>query len=516
MNKNKESVDIRPTVGYLSILPSISYKAWYAIAEFVDNSLQSYLDNKNKLRNLHGKNWKLRIGIYITKTKILIVDNAAGIGKKDYPRAFRAAARPKNRDGLSEFGMGMKTAACWFSPVWEVKSKALGERIEKTVKFDIAQIVKDEIEELDIKENSAVLNQHGTEITLYQLRRGHEGPTKKKIKEHLASMYRLYIKKNEIEIRINEEKLEYKMPPLLNAPFFHEAGIVKNNKKIKWHKQINIKYGKSKKAIGFAGIFDEGNIGFAKTKYAGFNLFRRDRLIKGVGENEGYRPSEIFGNPQSHSYQRIFGEIHLDDQEVSHTKDDFLWDDDELIEFIDKLKKSLQKEPVNIFDQAKNYRLDRRSRDLKVQTVEGLDGAIKLAPTALKILEEIKIPRQVEPTKKIPKPKDKEVRRKTMKYEGYTWNFEIILNYDKNERNWIQVFEKGNRTKDITIIVAMGMGFTQQYFGSKPDEVEGMLALIEYIALAEIVEKSRGTSKAHAIRMSLNEIIRRQPPDLGY
>ena len=37
-----------------------------------------------------------------------------------------------------------------------------------------------------------------------------------------------------------------------------------------------------------------------------------------------------------------------------------------------------------------------------------------------------------------------------------------------------------------------------------------------YIALAEIVEKSRGTSKAHAIRMSLNEIIRRQPPDLGY
>ena len=35
----------------------------------------------------------------------------------------------------------------------------------------------------------------------------------------------------------------------------------------------------------------------------------------------------------------------------------------------------------------------------------------------------------------------------------------------------------------------MGMGFTQQYFGSAPEEVEGMLALIEYIALAEIVEK---------------------------
>jgi hypothetical protein len=513
MTKNQDSVNIRPTVGYLSILPSIAYKAWYAIAEFVDNSLQSYIDNKTKLKNLHSSNWKLRIGIDISKNKITIIDNAAGISEKDYGRAFRAAARPTKRDGLSEFGMGMKTAACWFSPIWEVKSKAFGEKVEKIIKFDIAKIVKDEIEELDVKEISANTNQHGTEINLYQLRRGYDGTTKKKIKEHLASMYRLYIKKNEIEIRVNGEKLEYQMPPVLHAPFFHEVGVVKNNKKLKWIKDISFNYGNSKSASGYIGIFDEGRLNFSKTKYAGFSLFRRNRLIVGVGEDEGYRPSEIFGaDRKSHRHQRIFGELHLNDQEVSHTKDAFLWDDNELSEFIEKLKKATQKEPLNIYDQANNFRLDRRSRDLKIQTSEGLDGAIKLAPAALKILEEIKIPN----IKEIPKPKDKEVRRKQMKYEGFTWNFEIILNYDKNERDWIQIFEKGNKTKDITIIIAMGMGFTQQYFGTKPEEVEGMLALIEYIALAEIVEKSRGTSKAHAIRMSLNEIIRRQPPDLGY
>ena len=513
----KDSVDIRPTVGYLSILPSISYKPWYAIAEFVDNSLQSYIDNKTKLKKLHSSSWKLRIGIYITNSKIQIIDNAAGIAAKDYSRAFRAAARPENRDGLSEFGMGMKTAACWFSPVWEVKSKAIGEKKEKIVKFDIAKIVKDEIEELDVKEVPTGINQHGTEINLYQLRRGPGGQTKSKIKEHLASMYRLYIKKNEIEIRVNDEKLEYKMPPILNAPFFYEVGKVKNEKKIKWIKDINFKYGKSKKITGFVGIFDEGKIGFSKTKYAGFNLFRRNRLIKGVGENEGFRPPSIFGDIKSHRYYRIFGELHLDDQEVSHTKDEFLWDDSEFYEFLEKLKNFIQKEPVNIYHQASNFRLERRSRDLKIQTSEGLDGAIKLAPTALKILQENKIPRQIETPKEKPKPpKDKDVRRKQLKYNGFTWNFEIILNYDKNERDWIQVYEKGNKTKDITITIAMGMGFTQQYFGSAPEEVEGMLALIEYIALAEIVEKDRGTSKAHAIRLSLNEIIRQLPPDLGY
>ena len=37
-------------------------------------------------------------------------------------------------------------------------------------------------------------------------------------------------------------------------------------------------------------------------------------------------------------------------------------------------------------------------------------------------------------TKEKPKPKDKEVRRKQLKFEGFFWNFEIVLNYDKNEK----------------------------------------------------------------------------------
>ena len=151
---NRETVNIRPSVGYLSILQAINYRAWYAIAEFVDNSLQSYLHNKTKLKKLHGNNFKLKIAIYVTPTKIKIVDNAAGIGEEDYQRAFRAAARPENRQGLSEFGMGMKTAACWFSKNWVVQTKPLGEKNLKIVKWDISNIVNDDIEELDVKKNT--------------------------------------------------------------------------------------------------------------------------------------------------------------------------------------------------------------------------------------------------------------------------------------------------------------------------------------------------------------------------
>ena len=115
-------------------------------------------------------------------------------------------------------------------------------------------------------------------------------------------------------------------------------GVVKSNKKFKWFKKFSFTYG-SKKAHGWVGIFDEGNLGFSKVKFAGFSLFRFDRLIQGVGENKGYRPQDIFSDPKSHTYYRIFGEIHLNDQKVSHIKDKFIWADLDEQQLIEKLKK---------------------------------------------------------------------------------------------------------------------------------------------------------------------------------
>ena len=62
----------------------------------------------------------------------------------------------------------------------------------------------------------------------------------------------------------------------------------------------------------------------------------------------------------------------------------------------------------------------------------------------------------------------------------------------------------------------MTMGFTAQYFGDQPDEIEGMLLLASYIALGEVVARNRGDSKAHNVRSYLNEILRSQPPALDY
>lgn len=509
MQINNETVNIQPTTGYLSILPAINYRAWFALAEFVDNSIQSYLDNKNKLKSLHP-NYKLKIAIYVSRNEIRILDNAAGILQKDFSRAFRAAARPENTKGLSEFGMGMKTAACWFCPMWIVKTKPLGESEIKIVKFDISKIVKDEIEELEVQKIKASSKEHYTEIILQKLRKVPQGSTIKKMKELLSSMYRTFIEKEEIEIRYNNEKLKYEMPEVLQAPYFLDVEQNKSGiKKIKWIKKLSFVYGsKKRKAYGYAAIRDP-----ASTKLAGFALFRRDRLIQGVGEDEGYRPLEIFRAPNSFIYQRVIGEIHLDDEEVTHTKDGFQWSLDEENDFVKKLKEELDEKSMPMLSQADRFRKDRQSRDLKVQTEVGLDSSIQKLPDTLKILENVKTPLKINPAEPIEKIKtDYEKRKKTLHYQGNKWLVEVVISYDKSETEWLRVQEVGKKNKEIKIQIAMGMGFSAQYFGDQPDEIEGMINIASSIALAEIVSRDRGNANAHIIRTYLNEILRTQPP----
>jgi hypothetical protein len=73
---SQQRVSIRPGVGILSVLRHLNYKAWFAMAEFVDNSLQSYLQNREKLQQLHGKDFRLKVEIEIERSdEVRIIDS---------------------------------------------------------------------------------------------------------------------------------------------------------------------------------------------------------------------------------------------------------------------------------------------------------------------------------------------------------------------------------------------------------------------------------------------------------
>lgn len=313
------SINIRPGVRILSVLSHLNYKPWFAIAEFVDNSLQSFLDYRKEIEELEGKNPILRVDIELensngSSSRLLVRDNAAGIHQSDYERAFRPAAIPMDRTGLSEFGMGMKSAACWFSPEWSVRTSAIGETEERTVKFDIKKIVNDSIEELSVQTRDVPSNFHYTEIVLSNLHKPPQKKTIAKIKTHLASIYRIFIRQDFLHLYYNGDLLSYSEPAVLESvPHYDTDSPVIT----KWHKTIDFDFGEGLSASGFAAIRETGS-----TSDAGFALFRRNRLIQGSGDDT-YRPRTIFGASNSFRYQRVFGELHLSGFQVSHTKDGF-------------------------------------------------------------------------------------------------------------------------------------------------------------------------------------------------
>jgi hypothetical protein len=384
MEQDVEHVLIRPESSILTVLSHLNYKPWYAIAEFVDNSIQSYLGNREELKRQEGKNFKLKIRVSFDKDTqtIEISDNAAGIYAKDYKRAFRPAATPDKNTGLSEFGMGMKSAACWFTWTWNVRSKALGETVERSVWFDVKKIAEQKIDQLPVSEIPCNKDLHFTIVRLENL--GKKFPVTKtyaKIRDHLASIYRSFLRDGEIEIYFDQEEtpLTYENPAILIAPPADKS----SRESFEWVKSIKFMMSGGQSVEGFAGVRKE-----ASTSLAGFSLFRRGRLIFG-SDDETYRPFEIFGRSNDFRYQRIFGELHLSGFEVSHTKDGFNWADSEE-ELIDTLREKLKEPPLDLLMQAHKYRSRLSQNELRTPVLQEIKEIAKAlnSPQAKKALKE--------------------------------------------------------------------------------------------------------------------------------
>ncbi len=246
------SVNIRPDVGVLSVLRHLNYRPWYAVAEFVDNSLESFLAHREEIEAVDGEGTKLRVEITIDQANggtIAVRDNAAGIYEHEYQRAFRPAEPPPSVQGLSEFGMGMKSAACWFGRRFTVRSSALGEPAERTVSFDIDEIVRLKSEMLPVQVVSARREHHYTEVVLYDLHKPPQGKTIAKIKDHLASIYRVFIREGILELRFRspgiDEILQYEEPEVLVAPpdeaLTRRFGLTPQPRE--WRKNIEFDFG---------------------------------------------------------------------------------------------------------------------------------------------------------------------------------------------------------------------------------------------------------------------------------
>ncbi|MXQ08017.1 ATP-binding protein [Alphaproteobacteria bacterium GH1-50] len=501
-----KKVDIRPGVSVLAVLRHLNYKPWYALAEFVDNSVESFARNQNSLRAHHGEDFKLRVSIDIDTSvpaRISIRDNAGGIALEDFSRAFRPAAIPPDRSGLAEFGMGMKSAACWFAPQWHVRTSAFGDNVVRTVNFEIANIVNDEIEELDIHEEGEDAGRHYTEIVLENIFHVPVGRTLGKLKEHLTDIYRVFIREGTLELRFGGEVLTPSEPPILSAPYFRE----KESPPRLWRKDVAFDFGDGLSVHGFAALRETAN-----TAKAGFALFRRGRVIEGSGD-EGYRPAQIFGSSNSYRYQRLFGELHLDGFEVSHTKDGFRWDENEQ-PFLELLREHLDSEDLPLLKQAEGYRVRVARAQLASTATQAVNNTARTMaerlPAALPPISEAP-PVEDIPDEELPHARTLARKQFKVRFRDKDWDINVELTDDPAESQWLvfsDVAASTEQPRNLDIRVSMVHPFMVRFAQRDKEDVEALLRVAAALALSEVLARDSGVRKAGTIRRNLNDIIR--------
>lgn len=498
-----EKIDIRPGVGILSVLKSVDYRPWFALAEFVDNALQSFLARRDAITKVDGADAQVRVGIMIDQAgTIAIRDNAGGISKEEFPRAFRPAELPPDRSGLSEFGMGMKSAACWFAPRWEVRTSAVGDPYERVIRFDVDRIVEDKLEELEVEVKESEPDAHFTEILLRDPYKLPYGKTIGKIKEHLADIYRVFTRSGTMTLFYNGEQLSYEGPEVLIAPRWDDLDTAA----VRWSKEIDFDFGRGLRAHGFAALRETGS-----TSRAGFALFRRNRLIQGSGD-EGYRPHAVFGRPNSYRYQRLFGELHLEGFNVSHTKDGFKWDDSEE-PFLSLLRDRLDEEPLPLLKQAEGWRPSRmEARSGAEEAAERIAEAISTrVPDALLGLEE---PEDDAPPAALLEEEVTARREVRFEHKGEPWRVVVELSTDPGMGQWLEMADglvddqSGDGARTLGVRLSLSHPFMVKHCGPDAQQIEPLLRVAAALALAERMARLSDRKKIGLVRLYLNDLLR--------
>ncbi len=305
----------------------LAYTPWHAIAEFVDNSTQSYFNNRTKLDGVYADNGdKLTVGIVYGRNEgfIRISDNAMGMSYQELTRALRVGVPPEDTTGRSKYGMGMKTAACWLGERWELRTKRLGETQEHSVSIDVNKVASGSNDLPHSVKEDQLKESHYTIIEIRKLNKKFQGRTLGKIRDFLRSMYRQ-------DLRSGDVAIEWAGSPLTwnDGDFRFLQAPDGSDYKRDFDFEVS-----GKPVFGWVGVLERGS-----RARAGFSVLNANRVVKGWPES--WRPESIFGQILGSNdlvNQRVVGEIHLNAFEVSHTKDDILWFGDEEDQVQDRLK----------------------------------------------------------------------------------------------------------------------------------------------------------------------------------
>lgn len=510
MEQRITQLNIQPQAGVLGVFSRLNYKPWHAIAEFVDNSTQSFYSNQRRLKERGFNSVTVDIVYDFESNVLTIKDDAYGMELEEFHRAVKVDSVPEVQGGRNEFGMGLKTAASWFGNLWCVESTQLGSINKYYTEVNIDELRSKNLNNIDIIAVDCDELEHGTTITIKNITKKIDGSrTKGKIIKLLESMYRRDINSGRVTINFNGERLYFEGYECLT---FRDKT---------WRKDVDFNFefdGKQHHVKGFVGILKNG--GFGK---AGFALFRRNRVVIG-GEEQNYKPLEIFSQIQSQISLKLFGELDLDDFDINQAKDGFVWDNGLELEFIQNLKSNIQ-EYINIAKISNKERANEESLSLNAsssiheevsKTVENINFADSTDMDQNNDSEFTTVDDDLEQYKNFVDivnngPEivlDDKVRPYNINIDAVTKKVINVKWSIVNKQYWIDVQEESNDV--INILINVNHPFFKPYsedINFKKVLEKFVIAFVVAEQQAKLTSENDGYIMANAIRTKMNQFL---------
>ncbi len=547
----KNEIDIEAGAGVFRYFKTLPLSFESAIGELVDNSIASWLQNKNKL----PEDFQLEIDIKIDPADktIKVFDNAFGISESDYQRAFVVGKVPEDATSLNEFGAGMKVSAFWFGDNWTVRTKPIDDKYQKTIRFDLNKIEKVGTK-VQFDKVKKPVKDHFTQITLYA---NNHFPSTKNIKDmqsHLASMFRNWLKDEDVILTINDKKVMWKDPKILFMQHAKDYQNVEweNYDKQYWSEEVDFKFkdGSKRRIKGYIGL-----LATPDGKHSGFSLIRRGRVIQG-GVN-AWKPNNaesskynIFQHERSFQSSRLFGELNFTNFLVDNHKTKILWNTAEKDNaqqskeaFLKYLYELLVKDPSNgeirdFWFQMENWlKAKKGDQQAKIKREKGKNTTPIIDNASIKTAQILESDHSFV---EVPEVDDLEIKdtpiKETKKYTPVEFpinnkdeQWKIIIQPVHSElpdSDWFQFrFEsdKGEWPQIITIKVNLAHQHSINIFRlGEPDEIYSDVSteiyrLLAYLAIAErklkFSSKNKGESPGtyrRFINQTINKIVNKR------
>jgi hypothetical protein len=308
-----------------------------------------------------------------------------------------------------------------------------------------------------------------------------------------------------LDLRFDGEPLQYEMPAIMVQQHFKFPEETPR----RWYREFEFDFGHGLRAAGFAALRAT-----ASTATAGFALFRRNRLIEGSWD-EPYRPEHIFGSGNSYRKQRLFGEIHLEGFEVSHTKDGFKWEDHEQ-PFLEILRDELEKEPLPLLTQAEGFRA-RAVHPSPELRVEAEKANARVAEAILSQVPPVIASQQGQPPVTEPLPESVardphgSLRVIDLAHRGVPWRVIVELSLDVGVEDWLTLTDRpasGSDPREITVRMSLVHPFMQRFCRPESAEIEALQRVAAALALAELTARDAGVPQYGTIRRNVNQLLR--------